>query len=399
MSRTRSGIIARVLLTPARRSDSTSVRRDAIAPVVACALVLANLAIGAKADPNPERPLDIAGYVLAATAIIAFTTRRTHPTLCVVLVFSATALYGAADYPTHPGMAAVFVALYFAVLRSSKVVALALVLALGLAVVSLATTSDSTLLTRFGAAAIVLSPLAPVLLAITVRGYRRRAAELEERLTLTARARSSDANRLLAQQRLAIARDLHDTVAHSVAVISIQSGAALHVLDSDPAAARSALTIIHSACRQVLAETKLTLASLREDETRVAPTMQAVAATAREAGLTVEVTEAGSLVDVPAVVLEVCGRVAQEAVTNTLRHSSATEIVIAVDASDTSLTFAFSDNGDVVAPDVITPGHGLLGMAERVRAVGGNFAAQPGESSGFRIEASIPLDPSPARPA
>jgi signal transduction histidine kinase len=216
-----------------------------------------------------------------------------------------------------------------------------------------------------------------------------------------ARQRELDQARLLESERLA--RDLHDTVAHHVSAIAIRAQAGLAVVATQPHAAADALRLIEAEAGQALAEMRAIVRVLRRDEpAQLAPSpriddLVRLAGRTR-AGPLVTVRLDGDLDGVSPPVGTAIYRLAQESVTNALRHARhATRVEVRVTADDTSVRLRVSDDGDTgaVRPGA-APGYGLVGMAERAGLLGGVCEAGPGPGRGWTVTAVLPRNGAPA---
>jgi len=223
------------------------------------------------------------------------------------------------------------------------------------------------------------------------RGVAR--AQLEQRARDQEHARDEEARRRLAEERLRIARDLHDGVAHAMAIINVQAGAAAHVVDRRPEAAHDALVAIQRASADVLDELGALVGLLRDDDgadRAPAPGLAQVPDLVAATGPTVDVTleMAGAIDDVSRPVGAAAYRVVQEALTNVLRHSGARHATVSVAAAGGSdLAVEIRDDGSPGATAAPGTGTGLRGMRERVEATAGRFAAAPAPSGGFVVRA------------
>jgi len=231
-----------------------------------------------------------------------------------------------------------------------------------------------------------------------------------DRAAADRRRRDEATARQASEERLAIARDLHDVVAHSISVINVQANVALHLMDRQPDRARDALTAIREVSGQALAELGPVLGALRDGGAPLAPVpgvsrLSELAARARAAGFDVSVTAEGAARELPAGVDAAAYRIVQEALTNTVRHSggrtanvllrySGDELVIEVDDDgDGGAVLSgsgFSGSGHAGWPDGGS-GNGLAGMGERARALGGTLEAGPRPDGGFRVLARLPV--------
>ena len=218
---------------------------------------------------------------------------------------------------------------------------------------------------------------------------------VRERRRYALARRVEETERAVAAERLRIARELHDLVAHSMGVIAIQAGVGSRVLDRRPDEARNALDAIETTSRQALAELRRTLTALRRSEPEGAPVgpapgladLDRLVATARNAGVEVEVLRAE--VDLPADLDLAAYRIVQEAVTNVVRHAGTDRCRVRLDRRAEGLAIEVLDDGHGGgAPGT---GYGLVGMRERVTLLGGDFAAGVRPEGGFRVAALIPV--------
>jgi signal transduction histidine kinase len=207
--------------------------------------------------------------------------------------------------------------------------------------------------------------------------------------------------RAAADERLRIAQELHDIVAHSLGVIAVQAGVGMHVVDTDAAEARRALENISRTSRSSLAEIRRLLGVLRNaDGTPAytpAPGLADLPRLTREvadAGLPVDVSVDGDLNRVPAGVGLAAYRIVQEALTNTLRHAQANRARVHLDSTSGVLLIEVTDDGRS-ANGAAPGGHGLVGMRERVAVYGGSLDAGPARGGGFRVAARLPYDADP----
>ena len=222
----------------------------------------------------------------------------------------------------------------------------------------------------------------------------RRAEALEEH---TARLERENANAVLAE-RARIAREIHDVVAHSVSVMTVQAGAARMLLEEDPARAREPLLAVEESGRQALAEMRRLLGVLRggDDAAALAPQpgmaqMEALIRQVRSAGLPVDLTAEGEERPLPPGVDLTAYRVVQEALTNVLRHAGAARAQVHVRYGPQVLELEVTDDGHVV-PKNNHGGHGIFGMRQRVALYGGELEAGPRAAGGYAVRARLPVD-------
>ncbi|MFC9848280.1 sensor histidine kinase [Streptomyces sp. NPDC060223] len=233
-----------------------------------------------------------------------------------------------------------------------------------------------------------------------VRSRRAFVDAIRERAERAERTREEEARRRVAEERLRIARDLHDVVAHHIALVNVQAGVAAHVMDKRPDQAKEALAHVREASRSALNELRATVGLLRQTGDPEAPTEPApglgrldeLADTFRNAGLPVEVArDPGTTL--PAAVDLAAYRVIQEALTNVQKHAgpeAKAEVSVVRVGPNVEVTVLDNGPGQDDGPEE-GGGHGLLGMRERVTALGGRCTAGPRYGGGFRVHAILPV--------
>lgn len=237
----------------------------------------------------------------------------------------------------------------------------------------------------FGSAAIILPALFVVL--------RRARRETD------ARDRELERDRYLYAERLRIAREVHDVVGHSLSVIHLQAGVALHVLDKRPEQVAASLEAIRATSKEALAELRHTLGVFRDADAPEPAAPQAglgrlddLVAPLRAAGRSVDVRFHGDrTATVPAAVDHAAYRIVQEALTNVVRHAGAASVQVEVTAADGQLRIVVADDGPTTTAADLQPGHGIRGMRERATAVGGQLQVRPGDGGGTVVDAVVPL--------
>jgi len=212
-------------------------------------------------------------------------------------------------------------------------------------------------------------------------------------------------------ERLRIARELHDIVAHSIGIIAIQAGAGRRVFDARPDEARDALASIEATSRETLSGLRRMVTGLRHVDLEPGPgqappgpapgltAIERLAASTLEAGVKVDVDWHGSREPLPADIDLSAFRIIQEAVTNVVRHAGTGQCQVCIDRQDGQLSIEVTDSGRGGSGDgggVAGTGYGITGMRERAALLGGDFSAGPRPGGGFRIAARLPL-PAPAR--
>jgi signal transduction histidine kinase len=227
----------------------------------------------------------------------------------------------------------------------------------------------------------------PWLVGWLVRQRRRVAEQIADDRT----------GRAVTEERLRIARDMHDTVAHSLSMIAMKASVARHVAAVRPEESMAALEVIETASREALVEMRRAVGLLRAEQDAATPSgsdedLRTLAHRAEHAGVRVTMTLAGESAS-PAGVRLVVYRIVQEALTNVVRHAKATGCTVSVEASSESVTVQVVDDGTAAVPQGGT-GHGLLGMRERVATYGGSLHAGPRAGGGFMVAAHVPYRPS-----
>ena len=216
--------------------------------------------------------------------------------------------------------------------------------------------------------------------------------------------RSQEVAEAVTAERLLIARELHDMVAHSIGIIAIQAGVGSRVIQTQPAEAREALRAIEANNRENLSGLRRTLVSLRQagrgvtasEQSPLAPTpgladIERLAAATAGAGVRVDVRCTGRPRPVPADIDLSAYRIVQEALTNVVRHAGTEHCRVAIDYRDEELSVEVVDNGRGATEDGSAHGFGLIGMRERVGLLDGHLSAGPRPEGGFRVAARLPL--------
>ncbi|NKE63506.1 sensor histidine kinase [Lentzea sp. PSKA42] len=225
----------------------------------------------------------------------------------------------------------------------------------------------------------------------------RRRAQLEFQAEELRRSQEQNTRGAIAAERMRIARDLHDVVAHHVSVMGIQAGAARRVLDSDPALARDALKTVEQTARTAINELRGLLGVLRADaetDSKAAPSLDDLPElldNARAAGLEVSHGVYGDVRDVPSAVALSAYRVVQEALTNVVKHADAKHVEVRMRFLDSALEVEITDDGRGLSASG-GAGFGLVGMRERLAVHGGSLEAGPRRDAGYLVRASLPTE-------
>jgi signal transduction histidine kinase len=372
-----------------------SVLFDGALAAVVLAVSLA-LAPGAARGQPGTRPLDGWAYVLVVVACAALVVRRRYPMPVAGVAGVALLVFAVRDYPGGPLVVAVMVALYTVGARLGRRQAL---VAGGVAGVLVAVRSVAAIVAHGQVSAFSWAApgwvVACLLAGMVVRSRRQVVQAIRDRAEQAERTRDEEARARVAEERLRIARDLHDVVGHSFAAVHVQARAAAALLDTDPAGVRQALAAIEATSRDALREIRATLSSLRRDQPQAVVVgtaqLQELLAPARAAGLHVQAAIDDALA-MPAAVGHVVYRVVQESLTNVLRHAQATTVAVIVARNGPGVLVEVRDDGRGAAQPDGSDGHGLTGMRERVAVLGGRLDAGPVADEGWRVTAWVPVD-------
>jgi signal transduction histidine kinase len=339
------------------------------------------------------------GLVLLHTLPLA--ARRRFPLAVLVTSVASGLAFAALGLPPDMLWVAIPVAVYSVAAYGDRWVALAglAVAEAGLAVVQLTPgrTGVNTWVGNMGFLA------ATWLLGHFVGVRRVYVLQLEERTAELEQAREELARRAVVEERLRLARELHDVVAHAMSVIAVQSGVGAHVANTQPKEAAKALAAIEATSRAALTELRRLLGVLRQaDGPRgdLAPVpgladLEGLLAEVAKAGLAVKLRVNGTRPPLPAGVELSAYRIVQEALTNVVKHAGPARAQVVVGYRDQDVTVEVTDDGRGAVTSVSDgragTGHGLIGMRERVQAFGGDFQAGPRPGGGFRVAARLPL--------
>jgi signal transduction histidine kinase len=338
---------------------------------------------------------DARGVLLSLGCSLPFYVRRRFPLAVLVITSCFVVALGSAGYPANAQVQFLVVAVYTLGSHCDNRRRVFGMVWLVLALVTAAAIGFSTATTANIATSGALY-FAFFFFGVSVQNRRLYSQQLEDRAALLERERDEEAKRAVADERLRIAQELHDVVAHSMGVIAVQAGVGAHVIDSDPAEAKNALDAIATTSRSTLGEIRRLLGVLRADEGRAYQPAPGLADLDRlvtdvgSAGLPVDVTIAGTRHDVPPGVDLTAYRIVQEALTNVLKHAGPAHAKVIVGYEPLALRLEIADDGRGVNGRATDGGHGLVGMRERVGVYGGTLEAGPSAGGGFRVMARLP---------
>jgi signal transduction histidine kinase len=384
-----------------------------VGPVLGDVLIAAALAATMlvelwKSESEDTRidPLSVAVVVLASLPVLI---RRQRPLLALVagmatlyLVMAVVDIYQTVPFATMVAGHSVALA---SSRRTTIIVGLALVPPVLFAIAFFG--HDDVLFQTAEIPKNLAFVAAPLLLGSAQRERRLAHAALVERAETAERTRDEEARRRVGEERLRIARDVHDVVAHAMVAINVQAGVGAHLIDRDPEQARRNLRDIKRVSGEALEDLRATLGTLRsdDDETGAAPVLPTqgldqldeLGAGLRSAGVDVELDIDPGSSTLPAAVAATGYRIVQEALTNVVRHAHGARARVRVTCEGDRVVIEVTDDGrGTTPPGAAAPdgsGHGVRGMHERAQAMGGTLEAGPLPEGGWRVLAALPLRP------
>ncbi|WP_246002452.1 sensor histidine kinase [Allorhizocola rhizosphaerae] len=341
-------------------------------------------AVAARGEPHQPGVL---GYVLLAVAGLAVGARHSNPRGAAFLIAATTVAYHALDFPSGPQ---VFVAGIICAVTLMKADRHGVVF--GFALLS------------YGVWLLVMRPsgiqaliLAAWLIGLFVLcGMAGELGKMFGRMGQEQRRlRVERQRRQASEERLRIARELHDVVGHHLSLINVRAGVGRHLMDREPEQARAALDTIKQASAEALQEVQAVLNALRPADEAAplapAPGLDRLGELTADAGIPVEVTIVGEARPLPADIDRAAYRIVQEALTNVRRHADpSANVAITIEFQTDSLLVRIEDDGQRADSQAAEEGNGITGMRERAAALGGTLSAGPHES-GWRVSAALPL--------
>ena len=352
---------------------------------------------------SDDRPLDVLGVLLSMIPAGLVLVRRTRPMFALGIATVLSMAYWVIDYPGSGALWALMVLLYSTALyaserrRSAQALPIVMMTVLSVLIAGLLAPGEEEV-----SVAVILTTLATLqiawLLGDTMRNRRLRILQLEAEMAdaEAERARTTDA--AVTEERNRIARELHDVVAHAMSVMIVQAEGARRLVGKDDEAVAEALRAIESTGRTNLNDIRGIVGVLRVDGTPYAPTpnlssIDELIDQCRDAGLDVSITVEGTERPLPAMIELSCYRVVQESLTNVRKHGGPHATAsVTLSYADDSISLHIADTGHGAGANrPETPGHGLLGMRERVEAFGGTISSGPRTGGGYVITATLPI--------
>ncbi|MER5344917.1 sensor histidine kinase [Streptomyces sp. NPDC056704] len=386
-----------------RRGRAPSRTLDVLGVAVLCVLSV----VAASVDPHEhEFVLRWSAVVLAAVGCSALLWRRRHPFGVLAVTIGCGVLFQMLGFRESPLVTSpVLASVYNVALRTDRRTAwtAAAVSAAILVGADAIWTSNSWL--DPDKAAMVAWTALPAAVGDGLRSRRAYVAAVEERAEHAERTREQEAQQRVAAERVRIARELHDIVAHHIALINAQAGVAVHLVDHRPEQILTALENIRDTSRSALDELRVTVGLLRQSDEPVAlrdpmpglAQVPALLASFERAGLAVSDTWRGITEPLEPAVDLAAYRIVQESLTNVRKHAGADHARLFLHYHGERLTITVEDDG-CAGPHDPHPGagHGLIGMRERATTIGGTLYAGPRPEGGFTVTAELPLRPGPA---
>lgn len=368
----------------ARHEIGIGAADGAIAVGVAAILLVTGLV-----KPHVTGGSEQLGYLLLAGGGLALIARRRAPVAVLAVTGLCAVGYQAAGFDV---LAIAYLFAVYAAVRAGHrwvTAAVSVVVVLATSVVALASGEPVGEAIQQARGILEIAWLiAAAMAGEALRQAERRADEAERTREETARRRADE-------ERLHIARELHDSLTHQISIIKLQAEVAVHLAHKRNEQVPEALLAIREAGREASRELRATLEALRDDD-RTPPHgldhVPDLVRRARAAGLDATLTVEGERHDVPAEVDRTAYRVVQESLTNVARHASATTASVRIGYRPGALAIRVDDDGGAVPETVAVAGVGLLGMHERVAALGGSLRAAPRGEGGFRVEAELPVE-------
>ena len=352
--------------------------------------VAAILLVTGLSEQRPAADLDLLGYGLLTASGLALAARRRAPVPVLAVTGLCAVGYQAAgvDVPAVAYLFAVYAAVRAGHRTITVVASVIMLAALPLAAMASGLHDTGEAFAQARGALELAWLIAAGAAGEALRQAERRADEAERTREETARHRADE-------ERLHIARELHDSLTHQISVIKVQAEVAVHLARKRGEPVPEALLAIREAGREAARELRATLEALRDDDKnppRGLDQVPELVQRARTIGLDAKLTIEGHRNDVPAAVDRTAYRIVQESLTNIARHAAAATAWVRIDYRPDALVIRIDDDGKATSDTAPVPGVGLLGMRERVTALGGRLRAAPRREGGFSVQAELPVD-------
>ncbi|KRC67078.1 hypothetical protein ASE12_18315 [Aeromicrobium sp. Root236] len=369
--------------------DLRAVPRPALFGLVPLTIIQVAGTVGASSHQTGHRGLDALAVVIAVLGPLSLVACVRWPRQVLAFVVAITAAYLLRDYAYGPVFASLAIATVVTVVRGHRLVAWAGLGAV-VGVFAIQRLAYDHPWSWSGLSGVVAWALLVVAVGEVIRVRR-------ERISASRQARAEASRRQANEERLQIARELHDVVAHHISLINVQAGVALHIVDRKPEQAQTALEAIKDASKDALVELRSLVGVLRDVDEK-APrrpsgtlaSLEDLVERSAHAGLQVHKTVRGDVRPLPSSVELAALRIVQEAITNVVRHAGATHAEIELAYDEAALSVTVEDDGRGFAPGD-AGGTGIIGMRERAETLGGTLEVGRSAAGGTRVHASLPL--------
>lgn len=369
--------------------------RDALPAVPLIVVSVAATAVGTSAWHEP-RWGEVMWTALSCVPLVV-RSRWPLPVALVALAGELTLMAVAPSISLTPGAA--LIALYTLAALGSRRTAWAVGLAAAVAITGVYAATHSQSVAGGPSLLRLDFAIAATALGRAVRNRRDHLAEARDRAERAERMQEVEARRRVTEERVRIARDLHDVVTHHITLVNAQAGVAHHLMRANPDQAYEALAHIKDNSRAALDELRATVGLLRQPDDAPASRapiprlddLDTLVGRFRASGLSVWVDALGPSTPLAPTSELTAYRIIQEALTNTHKHASATRTTVTLEYGPHSLRVTVTDDGRPSAPKGAGTGHGLVGMRERAIAIGGTVTAGPRPEGGFQVVAELPL--------
>ncbi|MEU8207370.1 histidine kinase [Streptosporangium sp. NPDC049046] len=378
------------------RGEGDQVPDAALAGGIALLLVVATLVGPEQGGPHGPGPVE---YALLLAGTLPLAVRRRLPVVVALVTAVCMTAYSVRTGVGPPTAFPVLVAVHTAVLTGHRAAAVAasVVFLSGDLVAGLSSGTGSGGLPQQSTGLLVGWFVAAGVMGVVSRHRRDDLRRAEERAAEAERTREETARRRADEERLRIARELHDSLTHSISVIKVQAGVAVHLARKRGEEVSAPLLAIQEAGGEAMRELRVTLEVLRDDEPPVSglDRLTELVERSRATGLPATVVVDGERRPLSVDVDRTAYRIVQEALTNAARHAGPAAASVRITYGPKELTVQIDDDGRADPGAVPTPGVGLSGMRERVTALGGRLRAGPRSEGGFSVRAELPVDGSP----
>jgi signal transduction histidine kinase len=370
-------------------ADLRAVPRPAFFGLVPLTVIQVGGTFGASHNQTGHRGLDALAIVIAVLGPLSLVFLFRWPRQVLAFVVAITATYLLRDYAYGPVFASLAIATVVTVVRGHRLTAW-----VGLGAIDAVFAFQRLTYDHPWSWSLISGVVTWSLLVLAVGEVVR---VRRERILASRLARVESSRRQANEERLQIARELHDVVAHHISLINVQAGVALHIVDRKPEQAETALRAIKDASKEALVELRSLVGILRDvdEEAPRRPTgtlasLYDLVERSGHAGLQVRKTVRGDVRALPSSVELAALRIVQEAITNVIRHAGATHADIVLAYDDAALTVTVEDDGHGFVPGE-SDGTGIVGMRERAETLGGTLEVGRGHTGGTRVHASLPL--------